>query len=55
MAAKFEEVLPVRLPKGARQELMKIADRRYQSACAIARQAIMAEIEKARQEMKPAA
>jgi hypothetical protein len=50
MAAAYSEVLPVKLPEGARKELARIAERRYQSACSIARQAIMAEIEKARKE-----
>ena len=46
--AEFPETLPVRLPQGARSELAKVAASRYVSACAVARQAIMAEIEKAR-------
>ena len=50
MAELFPEVLPVRLPQGARQELSKLAKSRYQSACSIARRAIMAELEKARLE-----
>jgi hypothetical protein len=48
MAERFKEVLPVRLPEGARQELQKITARRYQSACYVAHQAIMAEIERAK-------
>jgi hypothetical protein len=44
----FSEILPVRLPVGAKQELALLAKSRYQSACAVARQAIMAEIEKAK-------
>ncbi len=48
MAELFPEVLPVRLPEGTKQELAKLAAQRYQSANSIARQAIMAEVEKAR-------
>ena len=49
MAAKtnYSEILPVRLPVGAKQELALLAKSRYQSPCSLARQAIMAEIEKA--------
>ena len=45
MATKFSEVLPVRLPEGARQALADIAQRRYQSVGPLARQAIMREID----------
>jgi hypothetical protein len=45
---QISEVLPVRLPEGARQELAQIAERRYQTVGSIARQAIMREIELAR-------
>jgi predicted transcriptional regulator len=55
MAVKFEEVISVKVPKGTREELTKLAQKRYLTACTIARTAIMAEIEKARREEKPAA
>jgi hypothetical protein len=44
----FPEVLPVKLPEGACEELAKMAARRYTSSCAVARQAIMAQIEKSK-------
>ena len=45
--AYFSEILPVRLPVGAKQDLALLAKSKYQSVGSIARQAIMAEIEKA--------
>jgi hypothetical protein len=45
---KFAEVLAVKLPAGARAELHKLAERRYETSCSIARKAIIAEIEKAK-------
>jgi hypothetical protein len=54
--ARFTEVLPVKLPEGTRQRLAEVAKRRYESACATARKAIMREIEQAEvKECKPAA
>jgi hypothetical protein len=50
MATNFVEIFPVRLPEGTREELSKIAASRYESASAVARKAIMAEIEKAKRE-----
>jgi hypothetical protein len=47
--ASFPIILPVRLPEGAREELASLAKRRYTSTCALARQAIMAELERARE------
>jgi predicted transcriptional regulator len=47
--AYFPEIIPVRLPEGTRKELAEIAKRRYQSTCAFARQAIMRELELARE------
>jgi hypothetical protein len=47
MAARFEEFLQVKLPKGAKQELAKLAARKYETPCSIARQAIMGELEAA--------
>ena len=43
----------VRLPVGAKRDLAILAKARYQSTCAVARQAIMAEIEKARPVISP--
>jgi len=52
MANTFPEVLPVRLPEGARRELAKLAKSRYQSACAVARQAIMREIDASKSQLQ---
>jgi hypothetical protein len=49
MATNFVEVLLLRLPEGTREALSKIAAARYESASAVARKAIMAEIEKCKQ------
>jgi Arc/MetJ-type ribon-helix-helix transcriptional regulator len=45
MAETYTENLQIKLPRGAKEEL--VAARRYQSATSVARQAIMAVIEKA--------
>jgi hypothetical protein len=41
---RFPEVLPVKLPIGAREALAKVAKSRFETACATARKAIMREI-----------
>ena len=48
--AHFHQIISVHLPEGTRQELASVAKRRYQSTCAFARQAIMRELERARDE-----
>ena len=56
MADIFGEILQVYLPKGTKEQLAKIAARKYQTPTAIARAAIMTELEKAlREEFKPSA
>jgi hypothetical protein len=51
----FPEVLPVKLPEGTRAALAEVARARYESSCAFARKAIMAEIENERRRQKQAA
>lgn len=48
----YPEVYAVRLPDGAKQELEKVAAAKYQSPNSLARQAIMAAIEQAREDGK---
>ena len=56
MAEKFGETLQVYLPAGTKEQLTKVAAKRYQTPTALARVAIMVELEKAmREEFKPAA
>jgi hypothetical protein len=50
----FPECLPVKLPEGTRAALAEVARARYESACAFARKAIMAEIENERRRQKQA-
>jgi predicted transcriptional regulator len=50
MATNLSEILPVRLPKGTREKLAKIAERRLESSCSVARKAIVAEVERALRE-----
>jgi hypothetical protein len=55
MAQKYEETVIVRVPKGTREELSRIAERRYVAISSVARQAIMKEIaEERRKEVKAA-
>ena len=56
MANRYEEIVVVRVPKGTREALHKIADRRYIALRSVARAAIMKEIdEERRKETKAAA
>jgi predicted transcriptional regulator len=52
MSKMFTEVLPVKLPEGTRAKLAEIAKSRYESSCAVARRAIMQEIEAERRRRK---
>jgi hypothetical protein len=49
---QFPECLPVKLPEGTRAALAEIARARYESACAVARKAIMQTIEDERRRLK---
>jgi len=56
MAHKYEEMVVVRVPKGTREELHRIAKRRYVGLSTVARAAIMKEIaEERRREARPGA
>jgi predicted transcriptional regulator len=46
MAEHFPDTLNVKLPRGAKEQLAKVAARRYQTPTSIARGAIMSQIEK---------
>ena len=46
MAKKFEEYIQVKLPSGAKEQLAKVASRKYDSVGGIARKAIMEKLER---------
>jgi predicted transcriptional regulator len=55
MAKRFEEYINVKLPEGAKRDLAKIANERYQSVGSVARQAIMELLKTEATEKKTAA
>ena len=50
MTAKFNELLQVELPSGAKEQLTVIAARNYETPASIARKIIMGALEKVRLE-----
>jgi hypothetical protein len=55
MAHRYQEIITVKVPKGTREELHLIAERRYVNLSSVARAAIMKEIaEERRKEVKAA-
>ena len=46
MTAKFNELLQVKLPSGAKEQLAKIAARNYETPAAVARKFIMGALER---------
>jgi hypothetical protein len=46
MTAKFNELLQVKLPSGAKERLAKIAARNYETPASMARKIIMGALEK---------
>ena len=48
MSRKFEEVITVKMPQGTREELHKLAEKRYLTIGSVVRVAIMREIEEER-------
>ena len=56
MSRKFEEVITIKVPKGTREELHRLAEKRYLTLGSVVRIAIMREIEEERRkEVKSAA
>jgi hypothetical protein len=46
MAKKFEEYIQVKLPSGAKEQLAKVASRKYDSVGGLARKLLMQELER---------
>jgi predicted transcriptional regulator len=55
MTQKYEEIVVVRVPKGTREALHRIAEKRYLALSTVARTAIMKEIEEERRKIPKAA